>query len=339
VGAGFVCNPPDFRRVRRCVNVRELDSMVSLHYRLLPKRLLPAILVLVSVMSCQLAFAQELNEATTSLSEPTTGPLIVSVTPDYTFVGRSTVADGTASGKSGVQTADLEIETEIPINSRWSVPVDFQSANMFLGSVAGIAIPEDINTIHLAAGLAYQFDPAWSVALTGGPALYEFDAVSIADVGIAGELRVTYVINSNLQFFLGADYEMDGKYPVLPVAGMKWKVNDHVLFDLRISRLEADYLANDNLSFFVDGNTDYQIFRAGSHLGNQIGMPSFNNAVGTYEDFHGGIGLRYQFNQALSLSAEAGYSFGRNIEYDRIDHHSIYFDPAPYAQVIAKWYF
>jgi hypothetical protein len=308
--------------------------MVSHYYRVLP-----AIVVLIFSIPCRLAWGQEISQATTSLSEPAESPLIVSVTPDYTWVDRSSVADGAAAGKSGVQTADLEIETQIPICDRWSVPVDFQSANMFLGRVPGIAIPETIDTVHLAAGLAYKIDPAWSVALTAGPALYEFDAVSLADVGIAGELRVTYQVNGDLQFFLGADYEMDGKYPVLPVAGMKWKMNDHILFDLRISRLEADYLANDRLSLFVDGNTDYEIFRAGSHLGNQIGIPSFNNAVGTYEDFHGGVGFRYQFNPGLSLSAEAGYSFGRNIEYDRIDHHSIYFDSAPYAQVIAKWYF
>ncbi len=305
----------------------------------LQRRVLIAILILVSGIGIQCAGAQEISGATTALSEPAQSPLIVSVTPDYTFVDRSNVADGSSTGKSGVQTADLEIETQIPICDRWSVPIDFQSANMFLGSVAGIAIPEDINTVHLAAGLAYQIDPAWSVALTAGPALYEFDSVSIADIGVAGELRVTYQVNPDLQFFLGADYEMDGKYPVLPVAGMKWKMNDQILFDLRISRLEADYLANDRLSFFVDGNTDYEIFRAGSHLGNQIGIPSFNNAVGTYEDFHGGLGFRYQFNPGLSLSAEAGLSFGRNIEYDRIDHHSIYFDSAPYAQLIAKWYF
>jgi hypothetical protein len=132
---------------------------------------------------------------------------------------------------------------------------------------------------------------------------------------------------------------MDGEYPVLPAAGLKWKVNDHVLLDLRVARLEADYLANDKLSLFADENSDYEVFRTNTYLGNQLGIPSFNNAVGNYEDFHGGVGFRYQFDQGLSISAEGGCSFGRNIEYDRIDHHSVYFDPSPYVQFIAKWYF
>ncbi len=304
------------------------------------QRRLLGLLVFASSVYCHSASAQQNGGATTTLSPtPPGNPLIVSVTPDYSFVDRSNVADGSASGKSGAQTADLEIETEIPVSDRWSVPVDFQSANIFMNSVPGIAVPENINTIHFAAGLAYQFNTHWSAAFTAGPAIYRYDDLSIEDVGIAGELRVTYQVSPDLDFYLGADYEMDGKYPVLPAAGIKWKVNDHFLLDLRLARLEADYLANDQLSFFIDGNTDYEVFRANSHLGNQLGIPSFNNAVGTYEDFHGGLGFRYQFNPGLSLSAEAGYSFGRNIEYDRIDHHSIYFDSAPYAQLIAKWYF
>jgi len=297
------------------------------------------ILVLAASIHCRSALAQENGGATTLLSTQTENPMIVSVTPDYSFVGRSDVADGSASGRSGAQTLNLEIETAVPISSQWSVPVDFQSANIFMGSVPGIAIPENINTIHFTAGLAYQLDKEWSVAFSAGPALYRFDDLSSEDIGIAGELRITYQVNPDLEFFLGADYEMDGKYPVLPAAGMKWKINDHFLLDLRIARLEVNYLVNDNLSFFVDGNTDYEVFRASSHLGNQLGVPSFDNGVGTYEDFHGGAGLRYQFNPGLSLSAEAGCSFGRNIEYDRIDHHSIYFDSSPYVQLIAKWYF
>jgi hypothetical protein len=302
-------------------------------------RCLLAIIFLAFGVHCHSAMGQENGGATTSLSTPPENPFIVSVTPDYSFVERSNVADSGASGKSGAQTINLEIETEIPINDCWSVPVDFQSANIFLGAVPGIAIPENINTVHFATGVAYQFDRQWSLAVTAGPALYRFDDLSIEDVGIAGEVRVTYQVNPDLEFFLGADYEKDSKYPVLPAAGIKWKVNDHILLDLRIARLEANYLVDDKLGFFVDGNTDYEIFRANSHLGNQVGMTGFNNGVGTYEDFHGGVGLRYQFNPGLSLSAEAGCSFGRNIEYDRVDHHSIYFDSSPYAQLIAKWYF
>jgi hypothetical protein len=304
-----------------------------------PRRCQLGMLVLTSSIYCHSALAQENGGATTALSAPAENPIIVSVTPDYSFVDRSNVADGPAKGSSGAQTINLEIETEIPINDRWSVPVDFQSANIFFGSVAGIAIPENIDTVHLTAGLAYQFDSQWSLALSAGPAIYRFDDLSIENVGIAGELRVTYQVNPNLDFYLGADYEMDGRYPVLPAAGMKWKVNDHFLLDLRVARLEADYLVDDRLSFFVDENSDYEVFRANSHLGNQIGTPSFNNGLGTYEDFHGGGGLRYQFNPGLSLSAEAGCSFGRNIEYDRINYHSIYFNASPYVQVIAKWYF
>jgi hypothetical protein len=60
--------------------------------------------------------------------------------------------------------------------------------------------------------------------------------------------------------------------------------------------------------------------------------------LGTYHDFHLGAGVEYALLPGLSLSAEGGYSVGREIDYKRIGQ-TVAFDPAPYGQVGVKYRF
>ena len=79
----------------------------------------------------------------------------------------------------------------------------------------------------------------------------------------------------------------------------------------------------------VSGNMT--VFRADAGLGNQMGQPAFNNALGTYRDFHLGVGASYRFCKGFSLEVEGGYSVGREINYTRLNQ-TVSFEPSPYVQ-------
>lgn len=67
-------------------------------------------------------------------------------------------------------------------------------------------------------------------------------------------------------------------------------------------------------------------------------LPAYNHALGTYHDFHLGAGVEYELLTPLSLTAEGGYSVGREIRYTRIEQ-TVSFDPAPYCQVGVRYRF
>jgi hypothetical protein len=60
-------------------------------------------------------------------------------------------------------------------------------------------------------------------------------------------------------------------------------------------------------------------------------MSQYNNGLGTYRDFHVGVGADYRILRNLSASVEGGYSFAREIDYQRIDE-TLHFGDAPYVQ-------
>ncbi len=92
------------------------------------------------------------------------------------------------------------------------------------------------------------------------------------------------------------------------------------------------------LSLFAGGDFKFAVFRADSNQGDKLGQPRYDNALGTYRDFHLGAGIEYELVRGLSLSAEGGYSVGRQINYRRIDQ-TVEFDPAPYVRAGLRYRF
>jgi hypothetical protein len=98
------------------------------------------------------------------------------------------------------------------------------------------------------------------------------------------------------------------------------------------------YRVAPRVALFAGGDFKFAVFRADKNTGDAIGQPSFNNALGTYHDFHLGAGLEYEIVRRLFLSAEGGYSVGREIDYRRIGQ-TVKFDPSPYCQAGVKYRF
>ena len=92
------------------------------------------------------------------------------------------------------------------------------------------------------------------------------------------------------------------------------------------------------LSLFAGADIKFAVFRAAEDQGNEIGQTRYNNALGTYRDFHLGAGVEYQMVHGLSLSVRGGYSVGRELDFKRIGQ-TVTFDPAPYAQAALKYRF
>lgn len=67
-------------------------------------------------------------------------------------------------------------------------------------------------------------------------------------------------------------------------------------------------------------------------------MPQYNSGLGTYEDFRIGVGADYRIVRGLVASVEGGYSFARELDYQRIDE-TVNFGSAPFIQVGVRYRF
>ena len=265
-----------------------------------------------------------------------TNALTLRISADYSAVASRGMSYQGASGHSGAQSANASISAAFPLNERWFLPFGLASRNLFLGTVAGVPIPDQIDTLGFDAGLGYHFNDQWTFVGGLGPRFYRLDAIDHSNLGIAGMVRATYRWKPNLTLTLGLAIETDRDVPVLPAAGLRWEIRTNLTLSLMFPKSGLDYRVTPKLNLFVGANGNFTVFRAPNNLGDKIGRLQFNHGLGTYRDFRLGVGAEYQILRGLSAALEGGYSLGREIDYPRIDE-TVKFGSAPYLQVGLRW--
>jgi opacity protein-like surface antigen len=199
-------------------------------------------------------------------------------------------------------------------------------------------MPDEIHTLRLLAGLGYHINDQWSIAGSLGPAIYRLTDVDTGTLGLGGMIHALWRLRPDLTLAFGLGINPDMDVPVLPAAGVRWNIRTNLTLNLMFPRPVLIYRVAPKLNLFAGADMKFAVFRTAKDLGNEIGQPRYDNALGTYHDFHLGAGVEYGILPGLSLSVEGGYSVGRELDYQRIDQ-TVKFDPAPYAQAGIKYRF
>jgi opacity protein-like surface antigen len=258
--------------------------------------------------------------------------LRLTASADYSYVAPGdTKFQGTSGRKSDAQSVNAGIGGSVPLSDRWFLPVGIGSGNFFLGSVPGTPIPDRIDTLRLSAGLGYRFNDQWSISAALGPVFYRLDEIGTDDLGIAGGVNALYRVSPKLTWSFGIGFSPESDIPVLPAAGVRWNIQTNLTLNLMFPRPVLIYRVAPKVGLFAGGDFKFAVFRADKNTGDTIGQPAFNNALGTYHDFHLGAGVEYELIHGLFLSFEGGYSLGRELDYKRLDQ-TVTFDPTPYCQ-------
>ena len=262
----------------------------------------------------------------------------MALSADYTAVASGGTSFDGIHGNSGAQSADVDFRAEIPVDEAWFVPVSLISHDIFLDTIGGVPIPNHIDTLGINTGLGYHLNDQWTFAASLGPRFYSLDSADGQDIGIGGAVRAIYKVQPNLTVAFGLAFNPDSDVPVLPAAGLRWEIQSNLSLSLMFPKSGLDYRLNSKLSFFAGFDGEFTVFRDDEHLGNRIGLPQYNSGLGTYRDFHGGVGVEYRILPGLTASVEGGYSFDRELDYKRIGE-TLKFQSAPYVQVGLKYGF
>ncbi|HEY3860447.1 MAG TPA: DUF6268 family outer membrane beta-barrel protein [Verrucomicrobiae bacterium] len=265
-------------------------------------------------------------------------PWRVNFSSDYSAVAAGRVNFNGVSGNSSAQSADANLTAEVRLNDAWFVPISITSRNFFLGTVPGAPIPSAIDTIGLNLGAGWHINDQWTVAAGAGPRFFRLDAADSTDVGVGAAVRATYKWKPNLTVAMGFAVDPDRDVPVLPLAGARWQILPDLALSLMYPRSGLEYRASSKLRLFAGLDGNFTVFRAANDLGDRIGMSKYNNGLGTYRDFHAGVGAEYRICRGFSASVDGGYSFAREIDYQRIDQ-TLHFDSAPYIQAVLRMRF
>ncbi len=239
---------------------------------------------------------------------------------------------GAKFGESDALSYTLGVGARVPIDGRWSIPVDFRSQNVELGDRAGAPLPGYIHTASLGAGLAYRANEHWSFSARVSPTLYKFSDIGGNDLGFSGGLFASWRRSPTVRWIFGALIAPDSDLKFLPVAGVEWDITDRWELSVAYPRPRLTYKCGPQWSFYGGVDATGATFRASDHLGSSIGLARFNDALGSYRDVRLGLGVAHSLAAALKIEMDAGYSVYRRIDFTRLDEE-VRFDPAPYIRL------
>jgi len=196
-----------------------------------------------------------------------------------------------------------------------------------------LAAPARLQQANAIVGFDYQVAEQWLMRAELQPGLYgdlsrldgrRFDAPLL--------LGFVYLIDADLQWFIGLRADLRSQYPVFPAAGVRWKFDDLWTLNLMLPTPRLEYDVNSKLQTYFGAAIVAGTYVVGDHYGNDRGLPQLNHATLDYTELRLGPGLTWKVRPNLTLEAEAGYVVHRSWDFFDQDINPTS-NPVPYLQL------
>jgi len=194
-------------------------------------------------------------------------------------------------------------------------------------------LPNGLQELSAVIGLDMQLSDSILVRVETQPGFYgtnNFDSDQINAPFIAGG---TYIYNPNIQFVLGVSVDVEREFPVIPAAGLRWKIARQWVFNGVLPTPRLEYEATKKVTLYTGANIKQTNFRVDDDFGTSHGIQRLNHAVLTYSELRGGVGVNWKILPVLTLTAEAGYQPYRSFDFHRADVRFHEDGSAPYGML------
>jgi hypothetical protein len=268
---------------------------------------------------------------------------IIDLHVDYSWVPQSNLGSSAAYKKASEQTLQVAASARLQINDRLSLSIGGEYEDFFFSfkqpnRFATFPLFHNLGIVGVKLGFVYELSSKWSILGNVSPSFNgDLNKLTGRDFVMSGMVALKYspYANDKLFFLLGANIHSTGNIPVLPVAGVRWRVNDVVTLNLTVPRPEIDFDVTRRITLFADGSLNGGDFRVPNNAGSAIGQPKFNNAWLSYESFRFGGGWRFKIAPFASLQAEGGYEAARNFNFPNLNNNNginAHVKSAPYVE-------
>jgi uncharacterized protein DUF6268 len=197
------------------------------------------------------------------------------------------------------------------------------------------ALPDTLQSVSLVMGLDMQFSDSIIVRAEGQPGVYdtEFDNLGWDNFNFPFLIGGTYIYSPNLQLVLGVSVDVERKYPVIPAAGLRWKIAPQWLLDAVLPTPRLQYEMNRGVSLYVGANVKQTSYRVDDDFGDANGVPRLNHAILTYSEVRTGGGFDWKISRSVTFTGEVGYQPYRDFDFYRTDVRYHQDGGAPYGMI------
>ena len=146
------------------------------------------------------------------------------------------------------------------------------------------------------------FDLAWAVQVAS-----DFNGDARKGIQYPGHGVGYFAVRPDLDLVFGVDYIDRADIKLLPVAGIVWKPNPAMRFELVFPRPRAFFQLSDTYRLYFSGELGGGTWA--------IKRPTLDDNVATYSDLRACMGLASADKDGRQSAIEVGYLFDRRLEY------------------------
>jgi uncharacterized protein DUF6268 len=194
-------------------------------------------------------------------------------------------------------------------------------------------LPDTLQAPSFVLGLDTQFTDSIVARFEAKPGFYgnnhlEWDSFNMPFIAGA-----TYIYSPTLQFIAGVSVDVERNFPVIPAAGVRWKVHRLWVINGVLPTPRIEFALADNATLYMGANIKQVGYRMDDQFGFTHGNPNLNNAILTYTEVRTGIGIDWKLDPLITISAEAGYQPYRAFDFHRADVTFRETGSAPYGMI------
>ena len=263
-------------------------------------------------------------------------PLSGEFNAEGTYVGGSDVERGPRKAVRDFDEIDSDIRLVLTPRTKFGVlRLGAEWERFSFGFPQNAALPNTLQSFSAVFGIDMQFSDSIIVRAETQPGVYNSGLGHLFwdDFNMPFVIGGTYIFSPDLQLILGVSVDVERKYPVLPAAGVRWRIAPQWLLDGVLPKPRLVYELNRGVSLYAGATIRESTFRVDDEFGVSHGIPRLNHAVITYSEIRTGAGFDWKISPTITFTGEAGYQPYREFDFYRAEVRYHHDGGAPYGTI------
>lgn len=262
-------------------------------------------------------------------------PLSGEFSGDITYVGEGNVERG---AKHVNDFDEIDSDIRVVLTPRMKLGVlrfGAEWERFSFGLPDRAPLPNTLQSFSTIIGLDTQLSDSILIRAETQPGVYNSGLGHLFwdDFNMPFVIGGTYIFSPNVQLILGVSVDIERKYPVIPAAGLRWKLGPQWLLDAVMPTPRLQYELNRNVSLYAGATLTEATFRTDDEFGDTHGMPKLNHAVVTFSEIRTGAGFDWKISPIVTFTGEVGYQPYRQFDFYRADIRYHQDGGAPYGTI------
>ncbi len=217
--------------------------------------------------------------------------------------------------------------------SHWYLRVGAEYGRFDFDNEGGLPIPNTLQAFSGIIALEYLVKGRTAILVETQPGAYFEHDINSGTFDVPTKAVGVIRLTNSLFGVVGARYSALSNYPVVPVAGVHWLINDQWTLSLIPPDPRLIYAPSKGVEYWVGGELVGGSFKTDNRQVER--KQKLSGAVVTYTDYRAGAGVTLSGDRWL-LEFAGGYSFQRKFDYYRAEEGYKTDEGAPYATVAMR---